>query len=244
LWDFFDKITSFRRFQNSAVLKVTKESVEVANLLDKNMSITQTWTGLQIEVDLPLDVLEKIRHILEHVELISFVISEERLEDYNFCDECYVKFIAGVLSSTPKLTALQMDIAFFLTDLSEVWSSPIIRDHLKNLESLELPYYDLDSNAAKNSYRTIGGTRTYRRVEDPYYFIPEESATSLQQLVTILETAHTRLKRLRVSKFTVDEPDEPDEVRPFLRSFGAAAARSWKFSSHLTSGVSLTTLLQ
>jgi len=65
-WDFHQMVTSFREFENSAVLQVTKKSVERPHLFDKNASMT-TWYGIQIDVELPLEVLDKIRHILEHV---------------------------------------------------------------------------------------------------------------------------------------------------------------------------------
>jgi len=106
--DLFHKITSFQGFQNSAVLIISKESVEIPHLFDKNPSMMtddETWHGIQIEADLPLEILDRIRHILEHDQFVSFVISRSIPDDKcDFLHESYAKFIAVVLGSTPKLT--------------------------------------------------------------------------------------------------------------------------------------------
>jgi len=217
--DFYDKITSFGGFKNSAVLQVTKESVEVADLFDKDASMTRTWTGIQIEVDLPLDVLDKIRHILEHVQFISLVISDSESADIR--NENYAKFIAGVLSSTPKLTALQIDVRLLENDFSQVWSCHVIRHHLKNLETLELPLLDLQGNATEEDCRTNG---TYRRAKDTHVLVPEDYAKNLEQLATALvETAvPCRLKRLWIPKtafYVTSNWENPrPEVGPFTRT--------------------------
>jgi len=146
--------------------------------------MTQTWLGIQIDLDLPLEVLNKIRHILQHAQFVSLFTSRNKSktddgeqDDLDFRDESYAKFIAGVLSSTPKLTALQMDVRLIcLNNLTrQVWSSRIIRDNLRNLESLELPLFDLESNATNTkAYRT---NRTYYwRASEPYFGVSEESA--------------------------------------------------------------------
>jgi len=134
--DFFDKITRFGGFKISAVLQVTKESVEVADLFDKDASMTKPWLGIHIEVDLPLQVLDKIRHILEHVQFLSLCISPRNGKDVDFRRQSFAKIIARVLSSTPNLTTLQMDVRFLKHDLSEVLTSRVICGHLRNLELL------------------------------------------------------------------------------------------------------------
>jgi len=180
------------------------------------------WRGIQIEVDLPKEVLEKIQHILEHVQFISFIISQEQLEDnqFHFRDGKYAKFIAGVLSCAPKLKSLQMAVNILENDLSEVWSCPIIRHNLKNLESLELPHLGFKSNDAK-TYRTIG---SYRQIRHTYSPISKEFMMNFQQLATIVETAPSRLKRLQLPKYQIDSPNNPEstytrEAALFTRSF-------------------------
>jgi len=222
--DFNQTITSFRGFKNSVVLQVTKESLEVPGLFDKNASsMAQTWHGIQIDVDLPLDVLDKIRHILEHVQFVSFVISRETLEDskFDFRDGNYSELISGVLSSTPKLTALQMDVQILENDLRQVWwSSAIIRDNLKNLESLELSFLGLVGDAIDKAMIRSNGT--YRRAKEILYYVHLDSAGNLEQLATAL-AAETkpppRLKRLRFPKSLVDLSDLEEIPRPEIGSF-------------------------
>jgi len=221
-WDFFDKITRFDGFQNSAVLIVSKESVEIPNLFDKNSSssMTQTWTGLQIEVDLPLDVLDKIRHILQHVKFLSLVISplDPEFALFRGHNQNYANFIAGVLSSTPKLTSLQMHICL-LENLTEVWTSAAIRDHLRNLQTLEMFLLDLGGNSTKAMYRTNGPLLKRATKNTDFFVISEECAVNLQQLATALvETAPPcRLKRLWIPKFLYKSSAETGNPHAELR---------------------------
>jgi len=179
--------------------------------------MTQTWLGVQIEVDLPLEVLDKIRHILEHVEFISLFISRQNIEDVGFRQITFAKFIAGVLSSTPKLTSLQMDIRFLRNDLtSEVWLSAVIRDHLRNLESLELLRFPLESHKTK-AYSMTNDTH-YRGGREPAFLVSTQTAKNFQHLATL--TAPSRLKRLRLSKYDVICTVNPEAaVRSFSSSF-------------------------
>jgi len=195
--------------------------------------MTQTWLGIQIDLDLPIGVLNEIRHILEHVQFVSLFTSrnksntEDGKQDYlDFRDEKYDKFIAGVLCSTPKLTALQMDVRFILLNnlTSEVWSSRIIRDNLKNLESLELPLLDLKRNATTTTKaKAYRSNRAYYWGASEHCFgVSEESARNFEQFAaTLAETAPQRLKRLWLPKHIDDCSGESgprvfnSEVGPF-----------------------------
>jgi len=198
-WDFFDKITSYKAFKNSSVLIVTKKSVAIPHLFDKNTSMTKTWYGIQIEVDLPLDVLDKIRHILENVHFVCLLSSlcKSNTDNTNqFRNESYAKFIAGVLSSTPKLTCLRMDVRLLENDLTtEVWSCPIIRHHLKNLESLELPHL------GRQNHVEVYGTPTCLWETN---LGQSEFPRNIEQLETTLLATPPTLKTLRLSKYLID----------------------------------------
>jgi len=181
--------------------------------------MTETWYGIQVDVDLPLDVLAKLRHILEHVQFLSISLSRHNLgENVNFRQKTFATFIAGVLSSTPKLTALQMDIRFLRNDLSELWSSPVICDHLRNLESLELIRFGLENHSTK-AYNTTNEAYNGGGSREPAFLVPTESARNLLHLATTM-TEPCRLKRLRLSKYDVICTVNPGaRVRCFSSSF-------------------------
>jgi len=215
--DFFQAITNFNAFKNFAVLKVTKESVTIPHLFDKNASMT-TWNGIQIEVDLPLNVLDKIRHILEHVQFVSLLTNQSKSNSNidrvdEFRNESYVKFIAGVLSSTPKLTCLQMDVRLLENSLnSEVWSSPTIRDNFKNLKSFELPHM------GRQNHKKIYGTKVYAWLAHIRPNRSSEFASNLDHLESTLQSS--ALKTLRLSKYILDNtrPSERQQAPPITTS--------------------------
>jgi len=124
-----------------------------------------------------LEVLDKIRHILQHVHFVCLLSSQCKSDSGNtnnqFRNESYAKFIAGVLSSTPNLTALQLDVRLLENSLTrQVWSFPIIRHHLKNLESLEFPLLDTSRTTNINAYVTHDDDG----VDAPGALAPEEAA--------------------------------------------------------------------
>jgi len=192
--------------------------LEIPHLFDKKTVMTQTWLGIQIDVDLPLEVLDKIRHILQNVQFISFVTrpGESEMRDVDFTRQSYGKFIASVLSSTPKCTSLKMDIRFFLQNLSSIWCSSIIRGHLKNLEALYLPHGGLENQIK------LYGTNNPLLLSWKINFRHPEFARNFEQLAKVLETT-PRLKSLHLTKYLADknvrENLQQRQIPPITTSF-------------------------
>jgi len=82
------------------VLNVSKESVvAIPSLLykSKQAMMTKNWLGIQIEMDLPLGILDKIRDTLEHVKYVCLLPGQLTRWDAPKCDQ---KFLAALLSQS------------------------------------------------------------------------------------------------------------------------------------------------
>jgi len=131
----FEMIRDFQGFKNSVVLKVSKESVVAApNLFDKNTAMT-SWQAIRIDVDLPLEALDKISDILQPVKILSLAPSRLQPNDAYFRDEDFSKFIAAVL--TQSLVEVSIPV--------EVWkASNITAMTLPGLKRLKVEFEVVD----------------------------------------------------------------------------------------------------
>jgi len=146
---FFEMVRGSSRFNDSAVLIINSNTVKTDNLLVKT---EYNWRGAKIDVTLPIDVLEIINHILENVEFVSLYPMREIA--LNMPEEELIKFLLGVLSATPNLQYLQLDLNFMDKILHDVFSSPAVQANLKNLAVLDILEWRFEKGGFKVPWRS------------------------------------------------------------------------------------------
>jgi len=185
-------VRSSQQFQDSAVLVLTENTKE--EILNRiKTSEMHSWRAMKIDVTVPVEVLHEIRPILEQIEVLSLTINFI----WDFELPGLEEFTKTLLTSTPKLTYVKMDVRLMHRNLVDVFSCPAVQTNLAKLKILEILTWDYETNnflSANN--RSVVSDDSIRDAGDD-----EETFTVNMKMLT---TAALQLSRLEGLHLTND----------------------------------------
>jgi len=193
---FLEMIETHKRFKQSQVILFRNQ--ESPFFKDFNFVLMDPdricWPGVRIDVFNLRGQLWKIpRAILHNVQLVSLICSEK------ICSTLVGTDIYHVLTSTPKISHLQLDIELLVSGLHDVFGCTPVQDNLKDLRRLDIVGRNNRCNG-NNIYRlSYPVTCTYHILK------------SCEQLASILQC---RLESLRIPKLRFyGEEEERREIQ-------------------------------
>jgi len=144
--DFFKMVRTSRQFNSTAVLLVTEDNAQELRTIYETPS-ELPLRGIRLDVAVPIQVLHDINFILEQVNFLSFITlpRKDKLPRGSLS-----KFILHVLTSTSKLTYLQIDVRLMHRQLYKVFTSPAVQSNLSNLKSLQILFHQENKNKFKS----------------------------------------------------------------------------------------------
>jgi len=146
--DFFQMVRTSRQFTSSAVLLLTETNAQEIRNICKTPVNEFPVRAIKIDVAVPIESLRDMNSILEPVTFLSFITlpREDKLPRGSLS-----KLVLHVLTSTSKLTHLQIDVRLMHRILYKVFSCPAVQSNLKNLKSLQILFKHENNNQFKSS---------------------------------------------------------------------------------------------